>query len=483
MDNKDGKPEAITAKKSDNFSEWYVQALIKSKFVDYSAVSGMLVYRPECYFIWDCIKNVTDDLFKKNGIQDAYFPMLIPEKLFDRESEHVEGFAPEVAWVTEAGSSKLEERLAIRPTSETIIYDSYAKWIRSWRDLPLRLNQWCSVIRWEFKHPTPLLRTREFLWNEGHTVFATKEEADSERDIVLDIYGYVMKELLALPGIPGRKTDKEKFAGALASYSIELMMPDKWAIQGPDWHSDGQNFSKAFGIKFIDKEGKESYVYQNTFAITTRIIGALVAIHGDDRGLIIPPRVAMTQIVIVPIYTNNNRSEVMNHANGVYTSISGKFRTVLDDRDAYSPGWKFSEWELRGVPLRLEIGMKEVQDKTVRAVRRDDGTRLNIVAGELPQRVQELLGMIHSNLYDRARALMDSNTHAADSYDELKQTIKDGGFAQSPWCGSEQCEQKIKDDTGAKATNMPFNVQGSDGKKCVVCGSGAKYIVNFAKSY
>lgn len=483
MGGNEGRPEAITVRKADNFSEWYVQALIKSGFVDYSAVSGMLVYRPDCYYVWDCIKNSADELFKKDGIQDAYFPMLIPEKLFKKEQEHVEGFTPEVAWVTETGSSKLEERLAIRPTSETIIYDSYAKWIRSWRDLPLRLNQWCSVLRWEFKHPTPLLRTREFLWNEGHTAFATKEEADAERDVVLGIYGKVMKEYLALPGVPGRKTDKEKFAGALASYSVELMMPDKWAIQGPDWHSDGQNFSKVFGIKFIDNNSREDYAYQNTFAITTRIIGALAAIHGDDRGLVIPPRVAMTQVVIVPIYTNTNRYEVMNYVHQVYNSLKGKFRVKLDDRDSYSPGWKFSEWELRGVPLRLEIGMKEVQGKVVCAVRRDEGVKANIDIDGLQERVQEILDTIHKNLYGKAKSFLDSNTHVVGSYDALKSVIKDGGFAQSPWCGSEQCEQRVKEDTGARATNMPFDAQDVGGKKCAVCGATAKYVVNFAKSY
>ncbi len=483
MENKEATVEAMTVKKSENFSEWYTQVLTKSKFVDYSAVSGMLVYMPSCYYVWDCIKNATDSLFKKAGIEDAYFPLFIPEKLFKKEEEHVEGFVPEVAWVTEAGSSKLDERLAVRPTSETIIYDSYAKWIRSWRDLPLRLNQWCSVVRWEFKHPTPLLRTREFLWNEGHTAFATQEEANAEKDVVLGIYGYVMKELLALPGVPGRKTDREKFAGAVASYSIEMMMPDGWAIQGPDWHSDGQNFSKAFDIRFVDKSNKEDYVYQNTFAITTRVLGAMAAIHSDDKGLVIPPRVAMTQVVIVPIYTNENKYEVMNQARSIYDALKERFRVTLDDRDAYSPGWKFKEWELRGVPLRLEIGMREVEGNTVCAARRDDGTKKSVSTAELGKSVLELLDMIHANLYGKAMAFLTANTNVVSAYDELKGAIKAGGFAQTPWCGSEQCEIKIKEETGAKATNMPFDAQGINGKRCVVCGSEAKHVVNFAKSY
>jgi Prolyl-tRNA synthetase len=295
------KPKEITAKKSENFDEWYTQVILRSELMDYSPVSGCMVFRPLSYAIWEIIQRATDELFKKEGIQNVYFPLLIPERLLRKEQEHVEGFAPEVAWVTEAGNTKLEERLAIRPTSETIMYESFSKWIRSYRDLPLKLNQWNSVIRWEFKHPTPFLRSREFLWNEGHTVYATKEEAEAERDIILGIYSKITREYLALPGIIGKKTDKEKFAGAIATYSIEHLLPDGKAIQGPDFHLDGQNFSRAFEITFLNKEGKREYAWQNTWAITTREIGVMVATHSDDRGLVLPPKVAPIQVVIIPI--------------------------------------------------------------------------------------------------------------------------------------------------------------------------------------
>ncbi len=483
MEGSGAKPEAITARKAGEFSEWYVQAIIKSGFVDYSTVSGMLVYRPDCYFAWDTVREQVDRRFKEEGIEDTYFPSLIPERLLQKEQQHVEGFTPEVAWVTRTGDTELEERLAVRPTSETIMYDSFAKWIRSWRDLPLRLNQWNNVIRWEFKHPTPLLRTREFLWNEGHTAFATQEEADSERDVVLKIYIDVLRDCLALPGIIGRKTDKEKFAGAVASYSIELIMPDGWAIQGPDWHSDGQNFSKAFGIKFIDKDGKEKFAYQNTFAISTRVLGAMVAAHGDDRGLVLPPKAARRQIVVVPIYNNSSKDGVLEYSKRVRAALAG-FRVHLDDRDGYSPGWKFNEWEMRGVPLRIEVGKRELDSGSVYFADRLTGEKRQVPFSKLASSAGDALESIQKALYDRAEHALMESVHAVNSYQELVETVNSkGGFAQAPWCGSVECEDKIKDGSGIKATNMPLGAQDVHGKKCVVCGRDAKHIVNFAKSY
>ncbi len=479
------RPKGITVKKSENFSEWYTQAITNTEFVDYTAVSGGLAFRPDGYFAWETMQRATDALFKEVGIQNVYFPMLIPERLLNKEKEHVKGFSPEVAWVTHAGDSKLDERLAIRPTSETIMYESYAKWIRSWRDLPMRYNQWNSVIRWEFKHPTPLLRSREFLWNEGHTAFASQEEADLERDVILKIYEMITRDYLALPGILGKKTNKEKFAGALASYSIEHLLPDGLVVQGPDFHSDGQNFAKAFEITFIDRDEQRKYVHQNTFAISTRELGVLLATHGDDKGIIIPPRIARIQIVIVPIYNNENMATVLMQAKALFMRLGVKFRTHVDDRDIYSPGWKFNEWELKGIPIRIELGEKEIKAMDVVVVRRDTGEKIKVKMADIELKIGELLNEINSNLYMRARKFLEANIHHAKNFDELKDTIKGrGGIVQAPWCGSTECEDKVKEESGAKISNMPFDKQGDiKGRKCIYCGNEAKHIANFAKSY
>ena len=478
-------PNNKRAKKSENFSDWYTSVLIDSGFIDYSPVSGMIVFRPDSYFAWETIRDAIDVQFKKSGIQNVYFPLLIPEKLLEKEKEHVEGFSPEVAWVTHTGKSKLDERLAIRPTSETIMYEVVKKWIKSWRDLPLRMNQWNNVVRWEFKHPTPFLRSREFLWNEGHTIFATKEEAEAERDEVLGIYERALKDYLAMPGIPGRKTDYEKFAGAEASYSIEHIMPDGWMIQGPDFHIDGQKFSKAFGISFLDKDGNSKFAYQNTFAISTRELGVLIAVHGDNRGMILPPKIARVQVVIIPIYNSNNKAAVLEKANEVYSSISGKVRAYIDDNDAYSPGWKFNEWELKGTPIRIELGEKEAKSGKASVVRRDTLERVEIPVSELQNTLPRLLDEIHNSLYDRAKKFMEAHIHEVEDFKQLREVIdKSMGAARAPWCGSHECEMKIKEDTGAKIANMPFDAQAkSKGKKCVLCGKEAKYIADFARSY
>ncbi|MCL4383199.1 MAG: proline--tRNA ligase [Candidatus Marsarchaeota archaeon] len=476
--------DGISVKKSD-FSEWYTQSLIKSELFDYSAVSGCIVFRPDGYFIWESIQKFIDIEFKNTGISNVYFPLLIPEKLFEKEKEHVKGFSPEVAWVTHGGNSKLDERLAIRPTSETIIYDSAAKWVKSWRDLPLRLNQWCSVIRWEFKHPTPLLRNREFLWNEGHTIFADKQEAQQERDVILGIYNNILKNYLALPGVIGQKTETEKFAGAVASYSIELLLPDGKMVQGPDFHSDGQNFSKAFDIKFLNKEGNTEYAYQNTFAITTRVIGIMLAIHGDDKGLVIPPKVSRIQIVIIPIFNNETKQEVLAYSSKVYEDLKSQFRAYLYDLDIYSPGSKFNECELKGIPLRIEVGKREMQENILTIVRRDNSEKIKIKNNSDAQnQINNLLDQITLNLYNKAKEFLESSIVFVDNYDELKKVILDSKIAQAAWCGDEKCEKQIKADTTAKSTNMPFDAQNkSKNKKCVYCNKNAKYTVNFAKSY
>lgn len=476
------KQDGITIKKADNFSDWYRQVITKSDFVDYTEVSGCIAFRPMAYAVWEIIVKETDKRLKSAGIQNAYFPMFIPERLLAKEAEHVEGFSPEVAWVTHTGDTKLDERLAVRPTSETIMYESFKKWIRSWRDLPLRLNQWNSVVRWEFKHPVPLLRSREFLWNEGHTVFATEKKAAAERDQILGIYEEITKDFLALPGIIGKKTDKEKFAGALASYSIEHLLPDGRAIQGPDFHSDGQNFAKAFDIKFVDRNEKMQYAWQNTFAISTRELGVMAAIHSDDKGLILPPKVAPVQVVIIPIFDTKTKKKVLAEANKIEKATASSFRVQVDDRDGYSPGWKFNDWELKGVPLRIEIGPKDIEAKQVVFVRRDTGKKEPVKISKLKDEVPKALEDIQKSLYNKAKKHLDDNTHKVKTLAEFKKAIEKGGFVQSYWCGARECEDKIKDDTGAKITNIPFN-QGKITGDCLCCGKKGKMIVNFARSY
>ncbi|MDA4135969.1 MAG: proline--tRNA ligase [Thaumarchaeota archaeon] len=479
----ESKQEGITAKKAQDFDEWYTQAILKSELADYSPVSGCLVYRPAGYAIWEKIRDAADKEFKKAGIQNAYFPLFIPERLLKKEQKHVEGFAPEVAWVTEAGNSKLEERLAIRPTSETIIYEVVRKWIRSWRDLPLRLNLWNNVVRWEFKHPTPFLRGREFLWNEGHTMFATRDEADAERDQILGIYRRVTEEFLALPGLVGKKTDSEKFAGALASFSIEHVMPNGKAIQGPDFHSDGQNFAKAFDLTFVDQTGEKQFVWQNTWAITTREIGVMVATHGDDKGLIIPPKVAPIQVVIVPIVNDETRSRVLEEAKRIRDLLQDSCSVRLDDRDFLTPGRKFNEWELRGVPLRLEIGPRDINQGQVVLVRRDTSMKRAAKIIEVVAEVGRELDDIQRSLFARASETLRASVRTAKNYDELKALLaKEGGVVQAPWCGTPECEDKVKAETGAKIVNIPFDQPAEIGA-CVACGNPGKSIANFAKSY
>jgi prolyl-tRNA synthetase len=476
-------PEGITVRKSENFDEWYTQMILKSELADYSPVSGCMVYRPAGYAIWENIQKAVDDEFRRAGITNSYFPLFIPERLLKKEAEHVAGFSPEVAWVTEAGQSKLDERLAIRPTSETVMYEVMSRWIRSWRDLPLRLNQWNNVVRWEFKHPTPFLRGREFLWNEGHTVFATKAEADAERDEILGIYKMVTEDYLAIPGYVGRKTDSEKFAGAEATYSIEHLLPDGKGIQGPDFHSDGQRFSKAFEIVFVDERGDKQFVWQNTFAITTREIGVMLAIHSDDKGAVVPPKLAEFQVVVVPIVSDENKPKVLAEAKRVAGDLGLRFRTKLDDRDQLTPGRKFNEWELKGVPLRVELGPRDIESGQAVLVRRDTGGKRVVKLSALGDEVAKDMDNMGRDLLERARDSLRKNTHMTTSYDELKRIVGGkGGIVRAPWCGSSACEAKLKEETGAKILNMPLD-QHPSASKCVMCGKTADTVVNIAKSY
>ncbi len=475
--------EGIVAKKAEDFDEWYTQVILRAEIADYSPVSGCMVFRPSGYAIWENIQRPTDLEFKRIGILNTYFPLFIPERLLNKEAEHVQGFSPEVAWVTQAGNSSLEERLAIRPTSETVMYEVVSRWIRSWRDLPLRLNQWNNVVRWEFKHPTPFLRSREFLWNEGHTVFATREEADAERDQILGIYKKVTEEFMALPGYVGRKTDAEKFAGAEATYSIEHLLPDGKAIQGPDFHSDGQRFSRAFGIVFLDQAGEKQFAWQNTWALTTREIGVMVAVHGDDKGAVIPPKLAQIQVVIVPIVNDENKKAILREAKRVELELSEHFRTRLDDRDHITPGRKFNEWELRGVPLRVEVGPRDLKARQAILVRRDTGGKRTVALDDLDLEVAKELSEIQKSLLANATEFLMENTREAETLDQLKRIIGDkGGIVRVLWCGKRSCEDTMKERAGGKIVNIPLDQKAPKGR-CVSCGEKAKMAVNFAKSY
>ena len=471
------KNVGITVKKKDDMSKWYSQVVVKSGLVDYTSVSGCFAYRPHGYAIWEKIVKEVDWRLKKLGVKNVYFPMFIPEKLLKKEAEHVQGFAPEVAWVTEVGNTKLDERLAVRPTSETIMYDSYSKWIRSWRDLPIRYNQWNNVVRWEFKHPTPLIRTREFLWCEGHSAFATSEEAEQEISEMMALWKDVTENLLAIKGLSGKKSDAEKFAGAISSYSIEYVLPNGKTAQGPDAHFDGQNFAKAFNIVFLDRNGKKEYAWQNTWAITTRMMGIMAMIHGDDRGLVLPPGIAPVQAVIIPIFFGDSKAEILKAAKKVKERLKG-ILTEVDARDEYTPGWKFNEWEMKGIPVRIELGPRDVKAGQAVVVRRDTGEKKTVKISEVKQTVGKLLADIHDNLLRNSESFLRRSIVPAESFEDIRKAAESGKAAGGYFCGSVKCEKKVAE-TGAKS--LCIELEGGQGN-CVACGkSGNK--AYFGRSY
>ena len=476
-------PTEIT-KQSEDFGRWYIDVVRRAELADYSPVKGCMVIRPYGYAIWELMQQALDRRFKATGHVNAYFPLFIPESLLMKESEHVEGFAPQVAWVTQGGNELLEERLVVRPTSETIIGTMYAKWVHSWRDLPILINQWANVVRWE-KVTRLFLRTTEFLWQEGHTAHETAEEAQEETPKMLGVYKDFAETELAMPVIDGLKTDSEKFAGAERTYSIEALMRDGRALQAGTSHNLGQNFARVFDIKFQARDKSVQYVYGTSWGVSTRMIGGVIMTHGDDGGLILPPRIAPYQVVIIPIPRGNWKETIVPKAREIRDQLVARgIRVMLDDRDSQTPGWKYNEWEMRGVPLRMEIGPKDLEKSQVVLARRDTREKSFVAMDGLAEKVEEMLATIQKALYDRAVEFRTEHTTETDSYEEFKQ-IMDGrpGFVIAPWCGSAQCEADIKAETQATIRNLPFTVKPAAGKKCLRCDAPATTHAWFAKSY
>lgn len=476
------KSLGLTVNKNENFSRWYNDVVLKVGLADFASIKGFMVIKPYGYAIWEKIKAFLDFEFKKTGHSNAYFPCLIPDRFFEKEKEHVKGFKPEVFWVTEAGDSKLRERYALRPTSETIIYDSYSRWIRSWRDLPILINVWANVFRSETKMTKLFLRTREFLWQEGHTCHRNKEEADEEVMKILDIYKKMCEELLAIPVISGIKTESEKFPGALYTATIEALMPDGKALQLGTSHNLGQHFAKAFNIQFADKDKKKKYVWQTCWGVSTRLIGAAVMVHGDDKGLVLPPKIAPIQIVIIPIIFKKYEEKIKRKAKDIKEELEKKFSVELDDRD-YSPGYKFHEWEMKGVPLRIEIGPKDLANNSITLVRRDSGKKESVKISDLEKIVKRRLDEIQKTLYDNAKKFLDDHTFFANNIKEFEKFLHNG-FVKANWCGSAKCESSIKEKTTATIRCLPLKEKEKKKEKgkCIVCGKDGS-VVYFARAY
>jgi prolyl-tRNA synthetase len=476
-------PTEITPQSQD-FARWYVDVVRRAELADYSPVKGCMVIRPYGYTIWELMQQGLDRRFKATGHVNAYFPLFIPESLLMKEVEHVEGFAPQVAWVTQGGTEPLEERLVVRPTSETIIGTMYAKWVHSWRDLPILINQWANVVRWE-KVTRLFLRTTEFLWQEGHTAHETAEEAQEETLRMLKVYKEFAETELAIPVLDGQKTDSEKFAGAERTYSIEALMGDGRALQAGTSHNLGQNFARVFDIKFQGRDKSVQYVWGTSWGVTTRLIGAVVMVHGDDGGLILPPKIAPYQVVVVPIPRGNWRETVLPHAQRIRDELVARgIRVFIDGRESQTPGWKFNEWELRGVPLRLEIGPKDIEKAQVVLARRDTREKSSTPMDGLTTHVEQLLAAIQRALYERALSFREAHTSSTDSYDEFKEIMAGRpGFVVSPWCGSASCEAAIKMETQATIRNIPFDSPPVEGRTCLKCDAPATALAWFAKAY
>ncbi len=471
--------KAITSMDED-FAQWYTDVCLKSELIDYTSVKGCMVIRPYGYAIWENIQRILDGMFKETGHENVCMPMFIPESLLQKEKDHVEGFAPEVAWVTHGGSEKLEERLCVRPTSETLFCDHYKNIIQSWRDLPKLYNQWVSVVRWE-KTTRPFLRSREFLWQEGHTIHATAEEAMEETVKMLNVYAEFCEKYLCIPVVKGVKTQKERFAGAVDTYTIEALMHDGKALQSGTSHYFGDGFAKAFDIQYTDKDNKLSYPHQTSWGMTTRLIGAVIMTHGDDNGLVLPPAVAPKQVVIVPIA--QHKEGVLDKADEVFVRLKKSFRVGLDASEQ-SPGWKFSEYEMKGVPVRLELGPKDIENNQCVLVRRDTREKYFVSLDELEDKIAWLLDDIARNMLETAKARREQMTYDVENLDEMKETADSKpGFIRALWCEERECEDKLKEVAGVSSRCMPFGMQENINGKCVCCGKPAKKLVYWGKAY
>ena len=478
--------EAITSMDVD-FAQWYTDVVKKAELVDYTSVKGCMVFKPAGYAIWELIQKQLDEKFKETGVENVYLPMFIPESLLQKEKDHVEGFAPEVAWVTHGGLNPLQEKLCVRPTSETLFCDFYSNEIQSYRDLPKVYNQWCSVVRWE-KETRPFLRSREFLWQEGHTAHATAEEAEERTVQMLNVYADFCEQCLAIPVVKGRKTDKEKFAGAEATYTIEALMHDGKALQSGTSHNFGDGFAKAFGIQYTDKENKLQYVHQTSWGMTTRLIGAVIMVHGDDSGLVLPPAVAPTQVMIVPIM--QKKEGVLDKAFELKERLlksnekfrGSNFRVKVDDTDK-SPGWKFSECEMRGIPVRVEVGPKDIEANKCVLVRRDTREKIEVSLDDLETEVAKLLEAMQKEMLERARTHREEHTYTATNFEEFEKTINEKpGFIKAMWCGNQECEDLIKEKTSATSRCMPWE-QEQISDVCVCCGKPATKMVYWGRAY
>jgi len=475
--------KGISVSKKEDFSEWYTQVVLKAKLADYAPVKGLIVLRPDGYSIWESLKNTFDKKFAKNDIRNGFLPILIPESLLGKEQKHFAGFNPEVFWVTHSGTNEIGDRLALRPTSETLAYTLYSKWIQSWRDLPLKINFWNTALRAEIKATKPFLRTSEFLWQEGHTVHANQEEAEKEVMKILEIYKKTIEEELAIPVTAGKKSEKEKFVGAVYTTTMESIMPDGKALQMGTSHFLGQNFSKPFEVKFADKDNVEHFAWQTSWGVSWRLIGAMIMVHGDDQGLVLPPKVAPIQIVIIPIYKNEeDKEKVLSKVEEIKKNLELKnVRVHTDDRSDLTPGYKFNDWELKGVPIRIEIGPKDIEKQSIVIAKRYNREKSSLGFTEI-DKIPTILDEIQEQMLKKARQESVENTINIADYSEFKSKIEKGGFFCSPWCGKIECEEKIKEETGAEIRVIPFDSKNTN-EKCVFCQEQSTVIPIFAKGY
>lgn len=478
------KEIGITVTKNDDFSEWYTQVVLKAELADYAPVKGLIVLRPDGYSIWESIRSALDEKFRKEGIRNGFLPVLIPESLLGKEKKHFAGFNPEAFWVTHSGNNEIGDRLALRPTSETLAYSMYSKWIKSWRDLPLKINFWNTALRAEIKATKPFLRNSEFLWQEGHTVHSTSKEAEEEVMKILDIYKKTVEGELAIPVITGKKTEKEKFVGAVYTTTMESLMPDGKALQMGTSHFLGQNFAKPFDVKFSDKDNVENFVWQTSWGVSWRLIGAMIMVHGDNKGLVLPPKVSPIQVVIVPIYySEDDAKKVKEKADEIEKMLlDKKIRVHVDIRSELTPGFKFHDWELKGIPLRIEIGPKDIAKKKVVIATRHNQEKTDLEIEKINGEIDGVLEKIQNEMFEAAKKMLRERSISVNDYEKFKAELEKGGFLYAPWCGDEICEEKIKDETGAEIRVIPFEEKNQNAK-CVYCGKSSTITPIFARGY